>query len=588
MTDRDSSPQIDSVPPPLPVDPDHLRGEDVAAFAAHLAAIGKAIAKGSICPAGIYARKGKPAFRILKEEAMQRLPFVGDDWGPVEQDGWFIYLAKRSGYVILNPEQQVAILDPMRVSDDRMRLEFLALPLTRGASAASDALLQCAGVDPESRLLDATEERECDRLRAALSVPQPTWILVKEGTRARPGQDGAVEVCIRQSDRPDAANENAIDYHEVSPFQEIQRGTVIAVRTLAIPGEAGCDVFGEALSVPEVTEAVWTPGENVEEVPEPAGVQYRAAIDGILEWTAEGAAVRPDLQIQGDVDAHTGNLHFSGDIMVDGSVTAGFAIDCGGNLTVRGSIENGATIECAGDLAVGKGLFGEKSTVRVGGSATLGFIQDSALVCSGDMTVEDYIYGSHVTCKGSLTVRGRSIKSETKGAVVGGTVNALRSMKLHSAGSAFARTELACGVALHLLEPIREVRELLGVLTKKIARRQSRISIDLQAPDAAAQLAKLPAHEKSVIKQVLVELRQLTTEREAAQSRLDTLEVEAVAEDLNACAIEIDHHLEPIVVARIGMSARELIDRVSAIRISHGELGIEVTAVPGVSKGRGR
>ena len=124
------------------------------------------------------------------------------------------------------------------------------------------------------------------------------------------------------------------------------------------------------------------------------------------------------LEIRSNVDQNTGNINFTGDVIVNGDVCYGFAVKSGGNVTVKGVVE-GASIEAAGSVNVGKGINGaSREKITAGGDLRSRYIENAELYVEGDITA-DYIIDSNITCHGNIELAG---KNEV---IIGGSVRIL-------------------------------------------------------------------------------------------------------------------------------------------------------------------
>jgi Predicted polymerase, most proteins contain PALM domain, HD hydrolase domain and Zn-ribbon domain len=56
----------------------------------------------------------------------------------------------------------------------------------------------------------------------------------------------------------------------------------------------------------------------------------KAACDGVVHYVRDVISVRDLLQITGNVDQHTGNIQFPGDVSVSGDVYSGYSLRSGG------------------------------------------------------------------------------------------------------------------------------------------------------------------------------------------------------------------------------------------------------------------
>jgi uncharacterized protein (DUF342 family) len=299
-------------------------------------------------------------------------------------------------------------------------------------------------------------------------------------------------------------------------------------------------------------------GPNVIEEEKQDKVVYTAETTGILHMDGNSAFIQEELHIKGDISTQTGNIHYSRDIIIDGNINSGFLVECGHDLMVKGNIDNGAVVVCKGNLKVLNGVFGRNTKITVLANAEIGFMQESSIRVKDNLTVKDYLYNSHVFCGGSLYVQGKSIKRDTKGCIIGGRANSMGSMYLHSAGSEATVTELFCGIDAEAYDNLQELRKLLPVLTRKVTGMQNSLGVDITDPNAMEKVKSMPLLQKMKIKERLIQLKEVTKQREEVNSKISLLEEKTVSKNLPHLFVEIANHIVPHVIIRIGERVKRI------------------------------
>jgi uncharacterized protein (DUF342 family) len=465
------------------------------------------------------------------------------------------YLAEDEGYVAIGGRGLVSIVSPELVSPDRMLLEFVALPVREEcAQAVADALIArikrySAENAPE---IPAGEIREYCLVRMAEGAVEKT--LIARGKPPQPGKPGRFDWRIDLSARPlENQEEEKVDYAELSPYVEVGEGDIICEAFPAEPGIPGRDVRGEEIPPPETGDDGFPEaGANI--VLEESGptVLYKAEVSGIVRFDKNVVSVDEAFVVHGDVGAESGNLRFSKDILVEGDLRGGYVVECGGNLTIKGSVENGAKVKCGGNLTILRGVYGQRTEINVSGAAEVGFIQDSRLIAGDKLLVHDYVQDSEVFCRGILTVEGRSVRGDRRGAVMGGHVSALLGLELHSVGTQLARTALSVGVDDRMLAKIIEAEKALPLLAKRMIRLQSSLGFDPSTPAALQRLSRMTPKQKERAKQILLELRETANKRESLQAQVEEMKQKAYADDLREVVVNVQHHVVPSVIIGIG------------------------------------
>jgi uncharacterized protein (DUF342 family) len=196
--------------------------------------------------------------------------------------------------------------------------------------------------------------------------------IIAQATPARPGRDAFIQEKIKiDSDlKPVLDDHGKADYKNVDNIHQVKKGDVLAVKVPADPGTEGRDIFGKAQPVQPGKDIQFKLGANT--TVSANGLELQAAVSGFVYHQAGAVCVGVTYVLQGDVDFHTGNLHYLGDIQVLGNVTDGFTVEAEGNITVEGTVEGANVISRASGVTVksgvyghGKGLISAKTFVNV-------------------------------------------------------------------------------------------------------------------------------------------------------------------------------------------------------------------------------
>ncbi len=225
-----------------------------------------------------------------------------------------------------------------------------------------------------------------------------------------------------------------VDYKDLGLVRNVTVGTVIADITLPTDGVDGTDVRGNTLRSIPGKKAKYAVGINTTLTDD--GTQIIASIDGNLNFKGGAFVVDNVVNINGNVDASTGNIDFTGDVIVKGEVTEGFKVNSNANIVVNGNV-NGATIVADGDIVIKKGCI--NSTIKAGGSVTINFCEYSKIKCEGDLVSTNFMI-CDVYCGGSLSTKG------SKGGLHGGKYTCLHSVEAYDIGTKnYIKTELTVG-----------------------------------------------------------------------------------------------------------------------------------------------
>ncbi len=189
-------------------------------------------------------------------------------------------------------------------------------------------------------------------IQQELLAPTHEPIVVARGKEPIPGTDASLELYFSQQVKSEFFEvDGAVDFRNHLRIPTIKKGEVMARKYPPIDGVVGYDVLG-GVSLPTPPEDLFIVAKsNVELTPDGtiiSKVQGRPRITGGKMKTFD---VSTAYIVTGNVDIETGNIVFSGDVIVHGDVTDNMIIESLGNVYVYGNIFN-STITATGSINV--------------------------------------------------------------------------------------------------------------------------------------------------------------------------------------------------------------------------------------------
>jgi uncharacterized protein (DUF342 family) len=289
--------------------------------------------------------------------------------------------------------------------------------------------------------------------------------IIAQGTPPKAGKDAVIRESIKvDTDLAPVMNKDGkADYKNVDNIHQVKQGDVLAVKTPMEPGVPGEDIFGKLLPAAVAKDAQFKPGANTTISPD--GLSLVASVGGFVYHNSGAVCVGVTYTLKGDVDFHTGNLHYHGDILVLGNVKEGFTVEADGNITVEGTVEgaevvsHGASVNIKGAVfGHGKGRVAAKTGIRIMAA------QDVRIEC-GDGPVE--------VAKGlrNCQVTAMHVRAGKPGcAVVGGEIRAYGEVEIADLGAE------GCHTRIHIVDKaaeeakvrMREVERLKAEIPHKL------------------------------------------------------------------------------------------------------------------------
>ncbi|MBU7008295.1 FapA family protein [Phosphitispora fastidiosa] len=401
---------------------------------------------------------------------------------------------------------------------------------------------------------------------SALQFGQVGEVLtVAAGSEPVDGESAVIEYKINPANpgKPEELMDGRVDFYNLHLIQNVEPGEVLAVKKPAQPGTPGHTVTGEELPPKPGKDVQLAIGKNVELTDD--NNTAVAAAKGHVVIAGNKISVSGIYEINGDVDFNTGNVEFSGTVVVKGSIREGFKVVADGDVEVMGNISDGI-VECTGALKVKNGIVGRsKSRIKAGGSVFTRFIENTVLDSGMDVIIGEAIMHSRVHARKSVVVAG-------KGVIVGGLIRAGEEINCKNVGSPMATaTELETGVNPDLR------RRYSFLLKEKQAK-----EVDLDKAEKAVKLLKyleqtqgtLPEDKKAILARVAKVQGELIRELEELKNCL--VDIEAQIQQSERGRIKVHGVMHPGVKVTIGSATMQAYDDLPFVTLTNvmGEIKI--------------
>lgn len=253
-------------------------------------------------------------------------------------------------------------------------------------------------------------------------------VRVAKGIKHENGQDGVVEYFVNQEEeiKPTLLENGRVDFKHLNFIQTTKKADVLGNRTMPSEGKNGTTVTGKIIKARPGKITNFKFGKNVEMSEDE--LQLLSMVDGTVQFSGDKIEVIEVLNIDGDVGVRTGNIEFSGKVVVNGNVTSGYSIECEGDLEINGIVE-ACTIKTKGNLFISVGIQGnELADIHCEGDMMCGFMNNCKVYAGGDIESSSIMH-SEIVCDGKLKALGK------KGLLIGGSIQVRKEIEAKVVGS---------------------------------------------------------------------------------------------------------------------------------------------------------
>lgn len=225
--------------------------------------------------------------------------------------------------------------------------------------------------------------------------------------------------------KPALNEDGSVDFFNLQTISKCEAGQVLATLTPEVQGRKGMRVTGEPVLPRDVRTAKLKYGNKISLSED--GLSLISDVNGHVSLI-DGKVFVNDVYEVVDVDTSTGNIEYTGDLLVKGNVKAGFKVNVQGNVEVKGVVE-GAEIKATGNVVMAKGCNGMgKGVIEATGNVIAKFIENATVVSGGYIHAEAVMH-SKLQATGDVEVTGK------RGFIVGGSVKSLGNVSAKTIGS---------------------------------------------------------------------------------------------------------------------------------------------------------
>lgn len=373
--------------------------------------------------------------------------------------------------------------------------------------------------------------------------------IIARGMTADNGEDGEIELKFDPEAltalKPKERTDGTVDIRDMGAAKNVEKGTVLAVRTLATSGTDGYNVLGKTLKAKKGKEAKFPKGKNTRVLED--GLTLVADIEGRIEYDGFSLSMSPTFLVNGDVDTNVGNIDFVGSVEVTGSVQSGFTIKAGGSVEVRGPVED-AVIISGGDIILSRGIQGtENSKLIAKGNVVTKFVQNAQVEAGGNVISESLIH--------SKVVAGDSILVESgKGNIIGGRMFATNKIVAKTIGSPLGvATSVNMGVPPSMHQEFKDLKVEMSEKEAALNKMDQGVKFLMLKK---TQGTPLTAEQEVMLSKLMMTRKSMAEEYEECKHRYQ--EIEKHFENINAGLIECTDKLYPGVKVVFGEISKNI------------------------------
>ena len=394
----------------------------------------------------------------------------------------------------------------------------------------------------ESNIRYGIKDQLIDKLvkeqKNAINIP------IAEGEKPVHGRNAEIvfKIDTNISRRPLILEDGSVDFHRLNLIKIVKKDQHLAEKIPATKGKPGISVFGTTINASAGKDRPLPRGVNTYVSDD--GLNLYAKISGHIFFLRELLNIENVFIVRRDVDFSTGDINYTGDVLVFRDVKTGFKVTTDGNIRIRGHVDGAEVKSKKGKIEVDGGVFGKgKAKLYAREFIRADFVQEASLRSGGDIEVNRYIINSEVRAKGEIRV--------PKGNIIGGNIVSSTSIIAREIGSPKNQlTEVRIGndIDPHVLVEILAAREEEKKIQKKIQTLQKKVDF---LKMLQKRLSKLTPEKALELEDLLKKIKIFNLDIEALKEKTRVLLGENADIVLEEPFIEAKHLVFPGVVVGI-------------------------------------
>lgn len=226
--------------------------------------------------------------------------------------------------------------------------------------------------------------------------------------------------------KPTQKEDGKVDFKDTNFVQSVKKGVVLAHMIPSTEGKPGTTVTGMSIRAKDGKPANFKYGSNVTLAED--GLSITADCDGTIKKNGDKISVIEVLEVFSDVGVKTGNIQFSGRIVIKGNVTNGYEVVSGDTIEITGVVES-ATLKADGDIIINGGVQGnDDCLIEAKGEVKANYFNNCKVIAGGNITADSLMH-CDATSDESIIVQGK------KGLLLGGEYAARHAIVAQTIGT---------------------------------------------------------------------------------------------------------------------------------------------------------
>lgn len=423
--------------------------------------------------------------------------------------------------------------------------------------------------DVKKKLNEKEVKHGIDEVKIMIALTKDTIIeeQVAFGREPQPGKNAQIKYYFNPKGLnivPKELENGSVDFYNVNLIQNVQKDQLLIEKIPATRGISGMTVLGLELLAKDGKDLVLPIGKNLKT--DEKLLKGYASCEGHVVFSNKKVSVLPVYEVTGNVDFSTGNIEYSGNVIIRGNIKENFFVRSTGDIEIYGNIEGGHAM-ASGNIIIKKGIRGlKKSTVAAQGNIFAEFIEHANIKSGGDVIVNSAIMHSNVDCYKTIQVGGR------KGLIVGGICRAGQAVICKNVGSNLATvTKIEVGINPELRNKYLSICKEFEVVNENVDKTLKALKM---LKEIKEKIKQLPADKEELYQRLGKTKDELLSRKSIIQREKKELEEEF--ENLGTGFLEASQKLHSGVIVTIGKANKSITNDYYSVKLILTGIDIEI------------
>ena len=367
--------------------------------------------------------------RIVSTNIKNAIAELHDVLKPLQND----QIGREISYQVL---ERVDATIAISINDDEMGATAEITAAQGGKHLSAKAILEAAQAAGVKKGFSKEELVKLAQLAAKGDPQSQITLQIASGKLPINGKDAVVKPLVESAQsrilRPKKREDGSVDMRDLGDIVCVRVGEAIAKKIPSTAGKQGYTVTATPLLPEPGIDVPLVSGDGTAISSKNKNVLVSRKV-GLPKIIPNGMEVDEVYKVK-NVSVASGNINFTGSVIIDGDVNEGMKVIATGDITIGGFVES-AMIEAGGDVTISGGIIGRKHdiektkitdvnmsvSVNVKGNLYAKYCQYAQITCGKDIRIENQLLHSQIKVNGCLRV---GTEDKSNGTLIGGFTRA--------------------------------------------------------------------------------------------------------------------------------------------------------------------